>query len=102
MSHTVYILYSKKDKKLYVGCTSNLKNRIKRHESGQVEATKHRRPILLVHDEIFENKSEAFNRERFLKSLWGSREKNKIKEVWLKHLSEHTDKCSPEHAKGMF
>lgn len=102
MSYAVYILYSKKDKKLYVGCTSNLEKRIKRHISGQVEATKHRRPVLLIHNEIFENKSEAFNRERFLKSLWGSREKNKIKEVWLKHLSEHTDKCSPEQIEDLF
>ena len=83
MSYTVYILYSRKDKKLYVGCTSDIKNRINKHNNGQVEATKLRRPLELIHIETFENKTEAFNKERFLKSLWGSREKEKIKMDWL-------------------
>jgi len=83
MSYTVYILYSNKDKKLYVGCTSNINGRINRHNTGQVTATKYRRPLYLIHTELFEDKAEAFNRERFLKSLWGSREKEKIKMHWL-------------------
>ena len=74
----VYILFSKKDSKLYVGCTSNLKTRIKRHNSGYVPATKHRRPLMLIHSENFKAKTEAFNRERFLKSLYGAREKKNI------------------------
>ncbi len=78
MSYTVYILYSKKDHKLYVGCTSDIEQRIKKHNSGQVNATKNRRPLDLIHTEIYEDKTIAFNRERFLKSLWGSREKKKI------------------------
>lgn len=79
---SVYILYSEKDKKLYVGCTSDLEKRIKRHELGQVRATKFRRPLLLVHSEEFSDTAEAFQRERFLKSLWGAREKKKIVESW--------------------
>ena len=86
MSYTVYILYSKKDRKLYVGCTSNIEDRIKRHNSGNVDATKHRRPLDLIHTEIFNDKTTAFNRERFLKSLWGSREKHQIKNTYLKSL----------------
>jgi putative endonuclease len=84
MSYTVYILYSKKDKKLYVGCTSDIEDRMKRHNSGQVNATKFRRPLELIHTDIFENKTEAFNKERFLKSLWGSREKKNILKKYLK------------------
>ena len=83
MSYTVYILYSKKDKKLYVGCTSNIESRIKRHNNGHVEATRHRRPLELIHEEKFENTTEAFSRERFLKSLWGAREKKKILKKYL-------------------
>jgi len=83
MSYTVYILYSDKDKKLYVGCTSDITDRKKRHDTGQVEATKNRRPLHLIHTELFEDKTKAFNRERFLKSLWGSREKEKIKKKFL-------------------
>jgi putative endonuclease len=74
----VYILKSLKDKKLYVGCTSNLNSRLKQHNGGLVGATKRRKPLILVHSESFLNKTEAFNRERFLKSLWGAREKKKI------------------------
>ena len=83
MAYTVYILHSKKDAKLYVGCTSNIESRIKRHNSGHVEATKHRRPLELIHAEIFEDTTTAFQRERFLKSLWGAREKQKILKKYL-------------------
>ncbi len=79
----VYILYSEKDKRLYVGCTQNLENRIKAHVAGRVIATRYRRPIVLIHDEYFEDKGTAFNRERFLKSLWGGREKAKILKQYL-------------------
>ena len=84
MAYHVYILYSLKDRRLYVGCTSNLKKRIERHKDGNVTATKLRRPLELVHAEIFQEKSVAFNRERFLKSLWGAREKKKLVDKYLK------------------
>jgi len=76
--YIVYFLYSERDKKLYIGCTSNLKTRIIKHNNGEVLATKDRRPLILIRSENFENKGDAFNRERFLKSLWGAREKKKI------------------------
>ena len=87
MSYVVYILYSKKDKKLYVGCTSDIKDRMKRHNNGQVNATKFRRPLYLIHTDIFGDKATAYNRERFLKSLWGSREKKKILKKFLDGFS---------------
>ena len=79
----VYILYSKKDRKLYVGCTSDIEKRVKRHNDGSVKATQHRRPLVLIYSENFENKTEAFNRERFLKSLWSGRLKKKILNEYL-------------------
>ena len=78
MSYFVYILISTVDKKLYVGCTTNLEKRLVRHNNGAVNATKRRRPLEIIHSEKFEIKSEAFSRERFLKSLWGARFKSKI------------------------
>ena len=78
MPYFVYILYSEKDRKLYVGCSSDLNKRIENHNSGKVTATKNRRPLVLIYNERFENKTEAFARERFLKSLWSSRLKKKI------------------------
>jgi len=83
MSYFVYVLHSERVKKLYVGCTSNLELRLKRHNKGQVKATCYRRPLILIHSELFQNKGEAFQRERFLKSLWGGRFKKKILKEYL-------------------
>ena len=83
MFYSVYILYSLCDKRLYVGCTSNLLNRLSQHQSGNVQATKFRLPVELIHSEQFKNKAQAFNRERFLKSLWGAREEKKILKGYL-------------------
>ncbi|OGZ06351.1 MAG: hypothetical protein A2845_00955 [Candidatus Lloydbacteria bacterium RIFCSPHIGHO2_01_FULL_49_22] len=84
MPYVVYILYSEKDLKLYVGCTSDIEKRLGRHQRGEIPATKHRLSLVCIHQEVFENKADAFNRERFLKSLWGSRFKRKIKDDFLK------------------
>ncbi|MCL5017258.1 MAG: GIY-YIG nuclease family protein [Patescibacteria group bacterium] len=99
MDYYVYILYSLKDKRLYVGCTSNLQKRFKLHNSGMVDATKYRRPLELIHYENFKNKADAFNRERFFKSLWGSRLKKKIMQKYLKDMAKTIceTNCSPEH-----
>lgn len=80
MPYFVYILLSGKDGKLYTGCTTNLKKRLQKHNSGKVSSTSTRRPFTIIHSESFENKGAAFNRERFLKSLWAGRfKKNLIK-----------------------
>lgn len=86
MFYSVYILYSLKDKRLYVGCTSDIGKRVKKHNMGNVQATKNRRPLVLIHAEQFDDKGTAFNRERFLKSLWGSRQKKKILSNYLEKL----------------
>ena len=83
MNFSVYILYSQKDKKLYTGCTNNIDRRVREHNSGKIFSTKHRRPLVLIYKQEFEDKGKAFNRERFLKSLWGSRMKQKILKTWL-------------------
>jgi putative endonuclease len=82
MSYFVYILYSQKDGNLYVGCTNNTEKRLKRHNSGEVTATKNRRPLVLIHQEEYKNKGKAFDRERFLKSLWSARFKQKLKKEY--------------------
>ena len=84
MPYVVYILYSEKDKKLYVGCTSDLRRRLTKHQRGEIPATSHRLPLKCIHRETFAGKADAFNRERFLKSLWGSREKQRVKKNFLK------------------
>ena len=77
----VYILKSRKDEKLYVGCTNYLKERLELHNKGVVEATKLRQPLILIHYEAYLNKFDAFAREKWLKTGWG---RNYIKRT-LKH-----------------
>ena len=70
----VYILYSMKDGKLYIGFTNNLKKRLTEHASGKVEATKNRTPLKIIHYEYFVNREDAQARERFLKSGYGRKQ----------------------------
>lgn len=67
MFHYVYILRCA-DSKPYVGCTDNLKERIERHNKGNVPATKTRLPIILIGYFAFKNKYTAFSFEKYLKS----------------------------------
>lgn len=78
MPHYVYVLKSKSDRANYVGCTNNLKIRLKLHNSGEVFSTKKRLPLELIYCEIYLNQQDAYKREKFLKSGWG---KNYIKKV---------------------
>ncbi|MEK7209011.1 MAG: GIY-YIG nuclease family protein [Patescibacteria group bacterium] len=87
MAYFVYILLSQKDKRLYVGCTQDLSERLARHNAGHANSTKNRRPFSLIYSEKIENKATAFNRERFLKSLWGSRFKRKVLADYLSKIS---------------
>lgn len=67
----VYVLYSQKDKKFYVGFTENLKSRFESHKKGEVVSTKERRPLLLIYAEMCLSKSDALHREKYLKTHYG-------------------------------
>ena len=76
----VYVLKSKKDKKLYYGFTDNLERRIKEHNNGEVRSTKPRAPFELIYFENASNIIEARKRERYFKSGFGRKYvKNKIR-----------------------
>lgn len=62
----VYILMCS-DNKTYIGCTDNLKDRIDRHQKGNVPAIKSRLPIKLIFYFAFSNKYTVFNFEKYLK-----------------------------------
>ena len=70
--HYVYIL-KLKNNQLYTGFTSDLKRRIKEHELGKVESTRHRRPLELIHYEAYTEESDARRREEFLKKSEGKK-----------------------------
>ena len=74
----VYVLQSKKDKDLYIGCTKDLKSRLILHNAKKVSSTAKRTPFVLIYYEAYLNSTDAYNREIYMKS-WNS--KNFIKKV---------------------
>ena len=66
-----YILKSEKDGKYYYGSTNDLKNRLLKHNKGDVKSTKNRRPLKIHYYEEFQIRKEAFQREHFYKSIEG-------------------------------
>ncbi len=78
MKYFVYILKSKKDGKNYTGSTSNVKKRIKWHNSGKNTSTRYRIPLYLIYLRSFSDKLSALKYERWLKKQKGG---YKVKEL---------------------
>ena len=70
-TYLVYVLFSFKDSRFYIGFTHNIEQRLREHFSGNVESTRSRRPLKLIHYEMFINEEDAKAREIFLKSGFG-------------------------------
>ena len=69
---TVYVLYSIKYDKIYIGFTSNLEQRFLSHnELSKKGWTVKYRPWEIVYTEEYSTKSEAMKREKALKSHKG-------------------------------
>ncbi|WP_026776843.1 GIY-YIG nuclease family protein [Polaribacter sp. Hel_I_88] len=68
----VYILFSEKLNKYYIGFTSDLNARIIRHNQGGNSFTGKTNDWKIVYTEEFEEKTEAINREKQIKG-WKSR-----------------------------
>ena len=51
LPYCVYIPFSKRDFKLYIGYSTNLKARIKDHNDGGTTSTSKGRPLILVYCE---------------------------------------------------
>ena len=71
--HYVYVLRSSVDRQFYVGLTNNVPARLVTHNAGLVTSTCARRPFDLVYWEGCLNRSDAAQREKYLKSAWGKR-----------------------------
>ena len=74
----MYILKSKKDQKYYIGQTNNVESRLKRHNGGEVKATRNRRPFELIYTEEYKSREQVMKREKYIKSLKGGNEFKKI------------------------
>jgi len=73
MFHYVYVLQSLKNGGLYIGYTKDLRQRLKRHNSGGDEYTKKYMPWQLIHYESYLNEKDSKRREKYLKTNQGSR-----------------------------
>jgi len=85
MFYYVYIIQSIKYKDLYIGYSSDLKSRIKRHNDGFNKSTKSHKPWTLIHYETYRDNMDAERREKYLKTSQGSRLlKRMLKEYFYK------------------
>ncbi|MGN6637652.1 MAG: GIY-YIG nuclease family protein [Mucilaginibacter sp.] len=64
-----YILRSQKNGKYYIGHTADLTERLYRHNNGIVKDTRGKGPWEYVYYETYLSKSEANNRELYIKSM---------------------------------
>ena len=85
--YSVYIIYSQKIDKYYIGFSSNVPERLHKHNRNSKGFSNTGKPWVLVYQETFEIKKEAMLRECQLKK-WKNRERL---ETLIKSGSEHPD-----------
>lgn len=74
------------DGTLYTGYTTDLENRLKKHNAGKgAKYTRARLPVNLIYSEIFPNKQEAMSAEALFK-------KRKTRQQKLDYIKEHLKK----------
>ncbi len=84
---TVYILFSVTAHKTYTGFTSDLQRRVFEHNVSETKGfTLRYRPWIVIHSEVFNLKSEAMQREKYLKSGKG---RGEIKLIVAQYLQNN-------------
>jgi putative endonuclease len=73
IAYTMYFVYILKfnNNQFYTGSTGDLSRRYQEHQNGKVESTRNRRPLELMHYEVYKLKSDAQRREKYLKTTEG-------------------------------
>jgi len=80
---SVYVLYSIRHDKIYIGYTSQLENRMLAHNFLSRKGwTRKFRPWILIYYEDFETKVQAARRERTLKN---GKMRKRIRENFIRH-----------------
>jgi len=67
----VYILHNPIKNFIYIGYSTNLRNRFSQHSNGESKSTKEYLPLELIHYEAYYNRKDAKRREKYLKSSKG-------------------------------
>lgn len=73
LTHCVYVLFSEADGKLYIGYTTDLKQRLTDHFNGRNRATAPRRPLHLIYCEYHASTTDAHRREKYFKTTAGKK-----------------------------
>lgn len=90
MFYYVYVLQSLKNGSFYIGYTINLRKRFISHNNGDNSATKPFRPYKLIFYEAFLNRSDAKNREKYLKGGYGRKTlKTMLSEYFKEKIKGH-------------
>ncbi|OGY98067.1 MAG: hypothetical protein A3A43_03095 [Candidatus Liptonbacteria bacterium RIFCSPLOWO2_01_FULL_56_20] len=76
--YKVYVIKSVRRHNRYVGSTEDVEKRIAEHNAGKCRYTKGRLPWKLIHLESCHSRSEAMQKEKFLKSGQGRKWLDKI------------------------
>ena len=69
----VYVLFSDRDKKLYIGYSTDVIRRLDQHNTGMNISTASRRPLRLIYFEAHLHADDALRRESYFKSTSGKR-----------------------------
>ena len=80
MQYIVYAISSITKNYIYVGLTSNIKERFKRHSFGYEATTKPYKPFILIFTENCENRIIARKREKYWKSGVGKEKLRSVRE----------------------
>ena len=81
--YAVYILYSSKLDRYYIGYSADVDGRLRRHNDHSKGYTNTGKPWVLVYTEDYKNKSDAEAREKQLKK-W--KNKARLEELIMKNL----------------
>ncbi len=94
MKYFFYIIRSQVTGEFYLGQSSNLEDRMIRHNSKRSKYTKSGVPWILAYYEIFLSRKDAINRERFLKSPQGWQTLQEIKQNLARNVPQPVPKGS--------
>ena len=96
--HYVYLLISRRDNSWYIGRTDRHPDkRLEEHNAGASASTDSKKPFDLVYYEMYTNVSDAFGREKFLKSGSGRRY---LKKQLSHFLTSHRGVEQPGSSSG--
>ena len=100
MEHVVYILYSHKFAKSYIGETASIISRFHSHNSFSKKGwTLRYRPWVVAHIEFFGDRKQAMKREKWFKTGAGRRQRDRIIKEFLEN-HRASDPYSPIRRTG--